>query len=84
MAQLIDFVENEFTFDTLENASVPDDDDIESILRPKSKENLLRKLKACCQSKGSLNTPQVNLTLREVDRALKMFFLHMQMSSHLK
>ena len=44
MALLIDFVENEFTFDALENDSVADDDDIASILRPKSNNTLLKNL----------------------------------------
>jgi hypothetical protein len=45
VALLIDFVENEFTFDALENDSVADDDDdIASILRPKSNNTLLKNL----------------------------------------
>ena len=39
MAQLIDFVENEFTYDQLENASVADDYNIDNILRPIGKNN---------------------------------------------
>jgi len=35
-------------------------------------------------SRESLQKPETAQTISEVDRALKMFFLHMQMSGQLK
>ena len=47
-------------------------------------DGLLGRLKKTCASKGSLATPEIEQTVAEVDRALKMFFLHMKMSGQLK
>ena len=45
---------------------------------------LLDRLKDSCESKGNLARPETNQTVTEVDRALKMFYLHMKMSGSLK
>ena len=45
---------------------------------------LLDRLKDSCESKGNLARPETNQTVTEVDRALKMFYLHMRMSGLLK
>ena len=50
----------------------------------KSSNGLLDRLKDSCESKGNLARPETNQTVTEVDRALKMFYLHMKMSGLLK
>ena len=49
-----------------------------------SSNGLLDRLKDSCESKGNLARPETNQTVTEVDRALKMFYLHMRMSGLLK
>ena len=46
--------------------------------------SLLDRLRETCGSSGNLARPETNETLTEVDRALKMFYLHMKMSGNLK
>lgn len=42
------------------------------------------KLGESCRSTINLNSSETQLLLSEVDRAFKMFYLHMQMSGQLK
>ena len=60
-------------------------DDLLKIRSSKRSSNgLLDRLKDSCESKGNLARPETNQTVTEVDRALKMFYLHMKMSGSLK
>ena len=45
--------------------------------------NLLDELRDSCNNPGSMNNKQTNQTMKELDRALLMFTLHMQMSGQL-
>ena len=44
----------------------------------------MEQLRRRCLSSADLQDPETAHTLKEVDRALKMFLLHMQMSDQLK
>jgi len=46
----------------------------------KGDDGLLDKLRRCCDSDGDLRRKETSETIGEVDRALKMFYLHMKMS----
>ena len=45
--------------------------------------NLLDDLRESCNNPGSMNNKQTTQTMKELDRALLMFTLHMQMSGQL-
>lgn len=79
---LINFVEKEFDYDEMANnfADADDDDDIDNLLNPtKNQSTLLQKIKEGCNSPQRLNQPEIAKIVSEVDRAFKMFYLHMQM-----
>ena len=97
---LLTFIRDEYSGlsgEVQADAAVSDEDEsgdeadiVDDLLKIKSSKRsgrsngLLDRLKDSCESRGNLARPETNQTVTEVDRALKMFYLHMKMSGSLK